>query len=314
MKRSVYLLTFLVSLLMISCNKIPDKSIFTSLSAEELAAVIKAVPDFADFYEDIHDDIDEFNELEKAKFMDITYHDMYKVKEYMEDTTVWIPLREQWSAEWSSKYGIYEEKIDSVLDYWTEYKRSNSLDRFVQISFDVIDKEYYTYSNDVKEVDLGFKIKPLQGSIDQVKFRYRYSAKINDFYGEWHNCICTSPISRETTRYWEVGYSDRDKFKGITTSSFIRDYDIQIEVTNVRSNGINYSEDDFNIPKCVKDVFDTDPDKYPYLYEARKKDIIPELLCKSYVREYAYISDKMESVIKEKFPREYTLIEYIEDK
>lgn len=313
MKSRFLICSLLTVGIFLSCNKIPDKSIFTTLSADELSAIIKSEPDFADFYEELTEELEDFNELEKAKFMDITYRGMYKMYNYMEDTTVWRPLKQKWSDEWNEKYGSYDAKVDSVLNYWIEYKESHSLNRFVQISFAEIDKEYYSYSGDVRNVNLGFKLKPLRGTVEQVTFRYRYSAKINKYFGDWNRCISTSPFSREVTRYWEVGYSDENRLKNLTTSSFIRDYDIEIEVTSVRCNGINYSEDDIVIPSSVQKLFETDEEKYPYLYASRREDVISNILCKSYISLIGYIWQQKDAIIKEKYPREYSLIEYLDD-
>ena len=314
MKCSNCILCFLVSVFMFSCNKIPNKSIFNELTADELAEIIKVDPSFIDFYEELKEELDDFNEIEKAKFIDITYRNMYDYYGFLSDTVLWATYYEQWDREWESQYAIYEEKVDSVLNYWREYQASHSLSRYVDIKFAEIDKEYYTYSSDVRNVNVGFKLTPLQGTVEQVRFRYRYSEKINSYYGEWINCLTTDPFSREVTRYWEVDYSDERRLKNLSTYSFIRDYDIQIEVTNVRINGRNYSEDDIVIPKSVKTIFGTDPVRYPYTYENQRSAVITELLCPSYVDQLDYTFKMSDIILKEKYPREFTLMEYLEDR
>ena len=297
-----------------SCDGIPNKSVFLPLTSDELAPIIKKDTLFADFYEAVKEGVGSFNEIEKAKFNDITYRSLYKMEKFISDTSKVNPLQRQWEKEWEDQYGGYAEKVDSVLSYWTEYKAANSLDRFVKVEFAVVDKEYYSYSFDVKNVNLGFRLTPLQGPVDQLKFNYRYSAKIDDFYGDKHLCICTSPIKSSSVRYWEVDYSDEKRLKNVSTSEFIRDYDIAIEVTDVRKDGINYSIDDLHIPSSVREVWDTDKGKYPYLYEMRKEVIISDILCPSYKGEYSYISDKMGELLKNKFPRDYAFYEYMTDK
>ena len=297
-----------------SCSRIPDKSIFKPLSSDELAHIIKKDTLFADFYEGIQEGVKSFNEIERAKYNDITYRSLYRVVQFSSDTTKVYPLRRQWLKEWEEQFGGYEAKVDSVLSYWADYKAANSLDRFVKVEFAVVDKEYYSYSHDVREVNLGFRLTPLQGAVEQIKFNYRYSAKINDFYGDKHRCISTSPFSSSVVRYWEVEYSDEKRLKNVSTSEFIRDYDIEIEVTDVRKDGVNYSLDDLHIPSSVEKVWDTDQGQYPYLYQARRQDIITELLCPSYKPDYSYVSDKLAELLKGKFPRDYAFIEYMEDK
>ena len=300
----------------LSCNPIPDKSVFDKLSADELAKIIEEEPDFVDLYEQLSSGVNSFNEVEKAKYRDITYRGFYDYYKFTRDTTFWIPVYEKWEVEWNEKYGSYNDKVDSVLDYWTEYKAANSLDRFVKIEFYEIDKDYYSYSGDVKDVNLGFTLTPIAngGTIEQVKFQYRYSAKINKYYGEWKRCISTTPIYYQTVRYWEVNYSDKDLFERLTTASFKRDYDLEIMITDVRYNGKNYSENDLDIPKSVKNVFDTDEDKYPYLYNSYREDVIKEILCKSYQRKYEYYSEQEEIVLNNKYPREYAFVSLLRDK
>lgn len=303
-----------------SCNHVPNKSVFIPLTSDELAPIIKKDTLFSDFYKTVRDIVDgsdgveDFNEIEKAKFNDITYQSLYRMAKFLHDTTEVAPLNRQWKQEWNEQYGGYAEKVDSVLNYWAEYKVANSLDRFIKVEFAVVHKEYYSYSYDVKDVNLGFSLTPLQGTVEQVKFNYRYSAKIDEFYGEKHRCICTSPVSSSVVCYWEVDYSDEKRLKSVSTSEFIRDYDIAIEVTDVRKDGVNYSIDDLHIPSCVREVWDTDQGKYPYLYAARKEEIITDLLCPTYRSEYEYVEDKMGELLKSKFPRDYEFYKYAIDK
>lgn len=211
----IYRIFILISVItcLISCNNVPNKSIFKPLSSDELSSIIKKEPRFAEFYETLQDEIKSFNEIERAKFNDITYRSLYKVIQFMNDTTNICPLERQWSTEWEEQFGGYESKIDSVVNYWTDYKIANSLDRFVKVEFAVIDKKYYSYSRDVKDVNLGFRLTPVQGTIEQIKFNYQYSAKIDDFYGDKHRCISTTPFNTPVIRYWGVEYSDEKRLK-----------------------------------------------------------------------------------------------------
>ena len=187
-----------------SCSSIPDKSVFLPLESPELAKAMKSDSLFERFYKDLRLEVDDFNEIEKAKFNDITYRKLFRAESYLEDTAISGPLYRKWTLEWNEKYGSLDSKVDSVIAYWQDYKRTNGLDRFVSIDFAVLDKDYYSYSYDVKNVNMGFRLTPVEGTIEQVKFTYRYSAKINRFYGEKHSCISTTPFSSSVVRYWEV--------------------------------------------------------------------------------------------------------------
>lgn len=294
-----------------SCSTIPDKSVFVPLDSKELAKAMKSDSLFESFYTELREDVKDFNEIEKAKFSDITYRKLFKAESYFEDTAISGPIYRKWVTEWNEKFGMLEKNVDSVIAYWQDYKRTNGLDRFVSIEFAVLDKDYYSYSYDVKDVNMGFRLTPIEGTIEQVKFTYRYSAKINRFYGEKHSCISTTPFSSSVVRYWEVSYSDEKTLKNLTTDSFMRDYDIEIEITDVRKDGINYRLSDLRIPESVEKYLDNDLDIMESYY---REKIIKELICKDYVRMYEYIMDQEKALLRSKFPRESVFIEYVEDR
>lgn len=302
-------------LLLCSCNHIPNNSVFEPIDTKKLASIMKRDTLFISFYEGIREETENFNDIEKARFNDITYRRLYAVFEFLSDTNEMNPIRRQWAKQWEDTYGMYGAKADSVIGYWTQYKKDHSLDRFVKIEFAGLDKEFYSYSNDVKNVNFAFKLTPLQGKIDQIRFNYRYTAKINDVnYAEKHNCILTSPFSVPVTRYWEAEYSDEKRLKYTSSSVFRRDYDICFEITEVRKNGRNYSVDDLKIPETVEAVLDTDSVKYPYLYNTYKKDIVTNLLCPDYQEEYVFTSNRTRDLLQKKFPKEAAFMEYMDQK
>lgn len=300
-----------VFVLLAACSSIPDKSVFTPLDSKELAKAMKSDSLFERFYADLREDVEDFNEIEKAKFSDITYRKLFKDYSFLEDTAIANPLYRQWRLEWDTKYGSFESKVDSVIEYWQDYKRTNGLDRFASVEFAVLDKDYYSYSYDVKDVNLGFRLTPFGGTIEQVKFTYRYSAKINKYYGEKHNCISTTPFSFPVIRYWEVDYSDEKTLKNLTTESFIRDYDIDIEITDVRKDGVNYRLSDLYIPSSVESYLDN---KLEVMESYYREKIIEELICKDYVRLYEYLGNQKKDLLRSKFPRESVFMEYVEDR
>lgn len=295
----------------VACSPVPNTSVFETLPTKNLAKVLEKEPDFETIYTQITEGVKSFNEIEKAKFNDITWSKIYTMYKFSSDTLKTNPLFEQWRQEWDDKFGKYNEQVDSVITYWKDYKEKNSLDRFVRVEFAEIDKDYYSYSYDVKEVNLGFRLIPVNGRIEQVKFNYRFSAKINSYYGERRNCISTTPFSSPVVRYWEVNYSDEQTLKNLNTESFKRDYDIKVEVTDVRKDGINYSINDLNIPSSVSSYLD---DETGILADYYRNEIIEDLLCPEYKRSYEYTLDKWDELMAEKFPRQQAFMKLIEDK
>lgn len=311
MKSRLWALIVVVGSFLCSCNRIPNTSVLTPLDTKTLAGIIARDSMFIDFYEQLQKSTKEFNDIEKAKFNDITYRKLYSIIEFTRDTGKMAPMQKKWHQEWESEFGMYKDQVDSVIEHWARYKESQSLNRFVKIEFAAIDKEYYTYSHDVKEVNFAFRLTPLEGKIEQLRFNYRFAAKINDVrYAEKHNCISTSPFSSPVTRYWEVGYSDEKKLKYLTSAEFKRDYDILFEITEVRKDGINYSIADLHIPNSIEQIFETDSIQYPYLYQARKNDVIEELLCPKYKEQYVYTYDKLRQLLQQKFPKEFAFLDY----
>ena len=303
------------AIMLYSCNNIPNKSVFEPLDTKDLADIIKKDTLFIPFYEEIQNNVKNFNEIEKAKFNDITYRNLYGMIEFARDTNKINPLRKQWETEWKIKYGPYESKVDSVINYWRQYKTENSLDRFVKIEFAAIDKDYYSYSNDIKNVNFGFRLIPLSGKVEQIRFNYRYTAKINNVqYAEKHNCISTEPFSVPVTRYWEVSYTDEKRLKYVTSAEFRRDYDILFEITEQRKDGVNYRSDDLKIPVSVEDLLDTDSIKYPFIYRYNKKKVITDLILPDYKEMYDYMGEQLKQVVKQKFPREVEFTVYVNDR
>lgn len=311
--RQIYLIISILGLLY-SCSNIPDKSIFEPLTTEELSNIIKNDTLFIPFYENQQKITEKLNEIDKAKFSDLTYRGLYEMYSYINDNTIIDPLEKAWELEWKAEFDSYDKKVDSIVLYWGNYKRENSLNKFVLVEFAEVDKEYYTYSYDVKTVNLGFRLTPLQGTVEQIKFNYRYSAKINDFYGEKYSCISTSPFSKPVVKYWEADYSNEKRLKNKSTADFIRDYDIKIEVTDVRKDGINYSVDDFNIPEAVNLLLDYDSVRYPHTHQLCKEDVIKSLLCSYYKSFNEFSQEKLKEILKQKFPDEFAYVEYVSEK
>lgn len=71
-------LLILISIFFISCNSIPNKSISEKLTIEELSKAIKSDAMFVDFYEDVTKKMTTMDDIQKARFNDITYRRLFK--------------------------------------------------------------------------------------------------------------------------------------------------------------------------------------------------------------------------------------------
>lgn len=302
MKKLLFLLSF--TFVLISCDRQLNKSVFTPLSVEDLSKTLKKDSTFGDIYKIIRRkcDSESLDDVIKAKYYSITYKDIFNYISYAKDSDYFNPLIEEWKKEWSSKYGKYDIKIDSVFEYWKKYKKDNGLDTYVKIELTKIDKEYYSYSNDVREINLGFTLTPLKGKIDQLIFSYYIEPKNNDngesyssFSGK-KRCLLSETLSEPRFQYWEVNYSDKDKLKEHTLSSFLRDYNIHIKIEEIRIDGINKTEDNLGIPESVNHYL-----KYYELWFDKSK-IAKDLLNIDYVYEGKYLDQKKLEKINKKYP------------
>ncbi|MGN6420882.1 MAG: hypothetical protein ACTHMC_25450 [Pseudobacter sp.] len=295
--RGSSLLILWLTIILSSCSSISNKSVSEELSTGELSKAIKTDTSFASFYESLRKKVEKMDDIKKAKFNDVTYRRLFKYFKFIQDSAYWKPLSKKWVIEWEQKFEGFQIKADSMLVFWKKYLEENSLNNYVKIELAYIDKEYYEYIGGIKDVNLGFRLIPLKGTIDQIRFNYGYKAKINGAskYYQKHNCLSTSPFSAPTIRYWEVGYSDKDVFAGKNVETFLRDYNVNIEITNIRQNGINISNEDFPVPKEISECLEYETE-YPALFELSKEDLIKKLIQKDYMGKWEYKNKKADEV------------------
>jgi hypothetical protein len=319
MNKIIYLL-FAVGL--ISCNSPLDKSVFKPLTVEDLKQSIDKDSLFKNTYEYIvyvRDTVMK-SDLEKVKFADLTYEQIHEFALFSADTTYFKPINERIEKEWTEKYGIYREQVDSVSNYWKKFKKENSIEQYVKIELVEIDKEYYSYNNGVRNVNLGFRLTPLKGKIEQVRFGYSIEAKINekengDIYSSLDKnwCRSTSPFSRPIVRYWEADYTNEKILKNKTIKTFLRDYNIHIEVDKMRKDGKNMSNDDLNIPKALENHWKYE-NKERYLKDIYFDDVVKDVLNKEYMPNYEYRSQEIDKILKENYPLTFEFVRLPQNK
>lgn len=295
-----------VSLLVIaiffaSCNKIPNKSISEELSPKDLANAIESDSTFAHLYKVVRSTYDSMDKVEQAQYYNVTYKDLSKFIKFTEDTNYWKPLQDKWLKEWDEQYGSQIQKADSIIQYWRKYKEENALEQYVSIELARVWTEYYEYIGGVDDVNFGFRITPLKGKIDQLKFKYRFTPKISEgkssLYDDImnsHMCLCTSPISSPVVKYWEADYTDEKRFGGMTAEQVLRDYDLIIEIREIRYEGQNINEETLGIPESVNDYLN-------YGFEDfGKGKIVKEFVDKNFKERYEYIDEAATKICMKK--------------
>ncbi|HZK04101.1 MAG TPA: hypothetical protein VFC94_06840 [Bacteroidaceae bacterium] len=174
-------------------------------------------------------------------------------------------------------------------------------------------KEYYSYSRDIRNVYFAFKLTPLKGTVQQISFKYKVKSKLKSdetesiyasiFDDNRGSCYTTSPFSKSVVRNWEVGYGLEKTLKQMTSEEFKRDYDITFEVSKIRINDTNISEDDLLIPEIIKYYL-----KYPSTYE---EDVVKQYIDKDFVSYWKFYLDAINENIKKKDEKCYSLIKTI---
>lgn len=305
------LVIILLTVTIYSCNSHLDKKIFEPLTVEELKKSIDKDTTFEETYKTIQFIKDSVlkTDIEKAKFADLTYNRVFKLIKFSQDTTYFKPIKERLKKEWQEKYGVLHSKVDSISKHWKKYRDENSLEQYVKVELVQIDKEYYSYSYGIKNVNLGFRLTPLKGQIDQIRFGYKLEAKINEkdeesIYESIYSsldkswCLTTTPFSKPTVRYWEASYTNEKILENKTIETLLRDYNIHIEIDQIRKDGKNMSNDDLKIPESVKNYWSYENNEY--LKDLYVKDVLKDILNIDYIPKYEFIFAEIDKILKEK--------------
>ncbi|MCK0132514.1 hypothetical protein MWU59_13475 [Flavobacteriaceae bacterium F08102] len=316
MRNFTYLLLF--TLILTSCNNPLNKSIVEPLTVDELRLATKKDTAFIEFYEKIQGYRKSFfnKDVNQVKFGDISYKQLQKYTNYLNDSTFLNPIYSKATEEWSSQFGNYDHQLDSITTYWKKYLEENSLNSYLKIEFDRISKEYYTYSNSIKGVNIAFKLTPLKGTVQQVSFSYKIKTKIQSdeeesiyssiFDDKKGSCVTTSPFSKPVVRYWEVNYTLEKILKYMTSDEFKRDYDITFDISKIRVNDKNITDDDLLIPKVMKDYLDTE---YGFLYE---DEVIRKFFNPDYISNWDYIGKAVQVELKNKDEKCYEFLKAVD--
>lgn len=297
--KKMWLLLLIVPFLISSCNPVPNKPIYEKLTPDELAKAIKSDTSFTPFYEGIRVVAELMSDVQKATYKDLTYRRLFNYVSFLNDEAYWKPLTEEWESEWEKENSFYIPKVDSVIAYWEKYLEENSLNNYVKIELVQIKKKWYTYINRIEDVYLGFKLTPLKGRIDQVRFTYGYLPKISEKqYYSRKKCLDTDPLTAPRVDYWEVSYSDQDFFASQTVEHFLRDYNLYIEVTDIRKDGVNINKDDFDVPESISDYFDNKG--IDYMEDYYKGEVIKELINRDYLNVSDYCFQKVHEMSQKK--------------
>lgn len=310
-----FLLILCVTLGM-GCSNGLNKPIIETLSVDELKANMDIDTTFTEFYKDVQKLRSWVlgSDVNQAKWGNITYDDLKKYRKKITDTTYIKKLAETFKEEYKNLYPDYSSQVDSIMNYWREYKVQNKLEAYVKVEFAELWKEYYSYSGDVKDVNIGFRVTPLKGTIEQLVFRYDIKSKISNsktigLY-DGNRCMASSPIRSSKVLYWEADYSDEKYLKNKTNSEIKRDYDFIIELVEVRVDGENLNERLEAIPYSVNMALKYSSPGNNYYAD----DIIKALIDSNYQSFNEYASSKYNEAFRKINPEVYDFLKASENK
>lgn len=314
MKKYLLIFPIIICFTLTNCSNGLNKSIVEPLTEEELKRNIEKDPDFGDMYTTARF-LRVFisgSDVRKAKYSDITYKRLKKYIDKISDTVYTNKIYDELRAEYSGMYPLYEQKVDSVLSYWKEYKDNHSLGSLLSVEYERVKVIHGAYGW-TTDVYVGFKVSPLQGPVEQFVFEYCIVPKISNTgkmdYWDTETCEYTKPIEATQILYWKpnIFNSYYDNLKDQSNEELLRDFDFLIKIKEVRINGKNMSESLSGIPETVSHVLDS------YDYEVAKNkyyvDIIKEFIDPKYLSWKEFSVPRSKETIKKIDPLVYDLLE-----
>lgn len=308
------LLIICLPLLFLSCENYLDKSILNKLSDSEIKSSLKndsIVFNINQFFSSkITDSILSKNSELKNKLLNVSYRDLYDLQKLTSNKSYFDSIKEyEIQPKWKIEYEDVITKIDSLYRHY--YSNPIDLSKYIKIELSKIDTDYYSYSGGVEDVDMGFKLTPLKGTVQQLIFEYTYKPKIGGKEYS-HRCRTTKPITRSVVRWWNVDYSEENILGGETPYTIKRDYDFDIKVLKIRYKDENLSNDESDIPfeiRMYKKYIDENNDSMTDLYI---KDISNEILNLEYKSLNEYFRPIQDSIIKSKISN-YNKIQEVQE-
>ena len=318
MERLKYLL---LSLLIVACSGkkdvIPDKSIFEPLTVEELSTIIKQDTLFVDFYESIQEEVEDYTDIEKAKFNDVTYRGLYRAYESLIDHEEYGQFTLPFWDEWGKTYEADIEKADSLILFWERYRAEHNFQEYVSAeAVDLVTESTYG----IKSVYMVVRVTPLVEDIKNVNIKYTcrfkgerdqtlisYYPTTSDGYLWIYDLDCV----REERKTLDLASSNYLKDRSF--EDFLKDFDIDFRVTSITIGDDLYMEDESVYPEGVLKVLEQGP-FIPGSIGGYKGDVIKANINPNYVEVWQYIDNRVEEYMEKHHPRESAFMKYAENR
>lgn len=301
MRKIIKLSVLLFVLGLSSCNSPLKKSVIEPLEIKDLKDIIEKDTLFEFTYKAIQEirDLKLTDDVEKAKWSDMTYDRVHKMVQLYSDTLAQSKYTGKIKSDWNSKFGMYIPKLDSILNYWIKYKKDNSLETYVKVELFDVQTDERGYAS------MGFKITPLKGEIDNLHFNYVFNKKSDEKTKREKN------ISSINDRFWVVSISDKiskskifwefdpkndDIIKNKILEEVLKEYEFKLEVSKININGVRLSIYDQKTPISIDILLDMEENDF--MREYYRNDLIKEYLNENFVSYSSFKSSKIDSIAK----------------
>ncbi|MDH6358011.1 hypothetical protein [Parabacteroides sp. PF5-9] len=306
------LLSILILMLLVSCETHLSRSVIEPLTVEEIQSVLAEDPSFEETYRTIKLIRDTYltSELEQAIFADLTYKRLIDYLKLTSDTLKMAQVQDSILIDWEYDYGFYLAKLDSVINYWEGYKRSHSLNKYVEIELERINRDYYPYSREVRKTNLGFRITPISGKVERIVFGYKIVEKGNEeasSLSDYTRCQSSTSFSAPVLRYWEASRADLEILSDKSVEALLSDYTLYVNVEEIKIDGQTMSVNNLQMPESVENYYKY-KDRSEFLRKKYAEDLIKEEVYSDYISESLYTLNAYDSYLKQRDPLAYRFL------
>ncbi|MBK5214988.1 MAG: hypothetical protein JJE55_15180 [Flavobacteriaceae bacterium] len=311
MKKLIKLSVLLFVLGLSSCTSPLKKSVIEPLEIKDLKSIIEKDTLFELTYKAIQNirETKLIDDVEKAKWSDITYERVHKTVKLYSDTLVQSKYTEKIKSDWNSKYGFYLPKADSISKHWKKYEKENSLNSYVSIELFDIQTEY-------QRVKIGFKITPLKMPLKQVSFDYIFIDKNEkEKIKKWkrYPSLNDNTVSynyyeniSEPKVYWKIDSENQDKLEDKILEEVLGKFVFQLQLNSITKDGVRISKYDIDIPTNIERMWENEND---FMYDYYRGDVIKEFINSEFVRYDRFKITKIDSIARKLDPKTIAFLE-----
>ena len=316
MRKIIKLLVLSFAFGLFSCSSPLKQSVIEPLEIEDLKGIIEKDTLFEFTYKAIQKirEAKLTDDVEKAKWSDMTYYRIHKMAQLYSDTLVQSKYLEKIKSDWNSKYGLYLPKADSISNYWKKYKEENSLNKYVSI-------ELFDIQTEDKRVRIGFKITALKTPVEKVSFDYVFiDKKEKEKIKEWekYSILNDNTVSynyfeniNQSKIYWKDDWKNQDIFKDKILEEILKEYVFKLKLNSITNNGVTIYESDIKIPRNIESMLENEND---FMYEYYKEDVIKEFINSEFVRYDNFKNTKIDSIARKIDPKAIEFLELTVEK